>query len=64
MSSFKDDKMDLVIFGHSHLALCEQIGSTLYFNPGSLNVVIKAKFPSYGLISIEEGRIKAEIVRI
>lgn len=64
MSSFKDDKMDVVIFGHSHLALSEQIGPTLYFNPGSPNDVIKAKFFSYGLISIEGKKIKAEIVRI
>src|SRR5277367_4072937 len=34
MSSFKDDKMDVVIFGHSHQALNEQVGTTLYFNPG------------------------------
>jgi uncharacterized protein len=64
MSSFKDDKMDVVIFGHSHQALNEKIGTTLYFNPGSPNDVIKAKFFSYGLITIEEGKIKAEIIRI
>ena len=64
MISFKDDKMDVVIFGHSHHALNEQVGNTLYFNPGSPNDVVKAKFFSYGLISIEEGKIKAEIVKI
>ena len=64
MSLFKDDKMDVVIFGHSHLALCKQVGATLYFNPGSFGAAIKAKFSSYGLIRIEEGKIKAEIVRI
>ena len=61
---FKNDKMDVVIFGHSHQALNEQIGGTLYFNPGSPNDVIKAKFFSYGLISIEAGKIKAEIIKI
>ena len=64
MSSFKDDKMDVVIFGHSHQAFCEQVGATLYFNPGSPNGAVNAKFFSYGLISIEAGKIKAEIVRI
>jgi putative phosphoesterase len=64
MSSFKDDKMDVVIFGHSHQAYNERIGGTLYFNPGSPNDVIKAKFFSYGLIHIEDGKIKAEIVKI
>ena len=64
ISSFKDDKMDVVIFGHSHQAINERVGSTLYFNPGSPNDVIKAKFFSYGLISIEAGKIKAEIVKV
>jgi len=64
MSCFKDDKMDVVIFGHSHQALNERVGKQLYFNPGSPNDVIKAKFFSYGLINIEAGKIKAEIIRI
>ena len=64
ISSFKDDKMDVVIFGHSHQAINEQVGTTLYFNPGSPNDVIKAKFFSYGLISIEAGKIKAEIIKV
>ena len=64
MTSFKDDKIDVVIFGHSHMALNERSGATLYFNPGSPNDVIRAKFFSYGLITIQDGKIKAEIVRI
>jgi len=64
MSSFKDDKMDVVIYGHSHQAQSGQIGTTLYFNPGSPNDVSRAKFLSYGLISIEAGKIKAEIIKI
>jgi uncharacterized protein len=64
MTSFKDDKMDVVIFGHSHQAFNEKIGETLYFNPGSPNDVVKAKFFSYGLLTIEAGKIKAEIIKI
>ena len=64
MSSFKDDKIDVVIFGHSHHALNEKIGTVLCFNPGSPNDVVKAKFFSYGLIIIEAGKIKAEIIKV
>jgi len=64
MSSFKDDKMDVVIFGHSHHALNERVDKQLYFNPGSPNDVTRAKFFSYGLIRIEGGKVKAEIVKI
>ena len=64
MASFKDDKIDVVIFGHSHRAFKEQIGHVLYFNPGSPNDLNRTQFFSYGLISIEAGQIKAEIIRI
>jgi putative phosphoesterase len=64
MMAFKDDKMDVVVFGHTHQALKEQIGATLYFNPGCLNDLSKDKFRSYGLITLGEGKIKAEIVKI
>jgi len=63
MTSFKNDKIDVVIFGHSHQVLNERMGNTLYFNPGSPNDVL-AKFFSYGLIRIEAGKIKAEIIKI
>jgi len=64
MSSFKGDKMDVVVFGHSHRAFNEKIEETLYFNPGSPNDVVKARFFSYGLINIEAGKIKAEIIKL
>jgi len=64
MSSFKDDKIDIVIFGHSHQAYNERVGSTLYFNPGSPNDVVRAKGFTYGLITIEAGKIKAEIIKV
>ncbi len=64
MATFKNDKMDVVIFGHSHQALKEQVGGTLYFNPGSPNDLVRAKFFSYGLITVETGKVKAEIIKI
>jgi predicted phosphodiesterase len=64
MACFKDDKIDVVIFGHSHQALKEQIGLALYFNPGSPNDVTRADFCTYGLITCGYGKIQAEIVKI
>ena len=64
IAAFKDDKVDLVIFGHSHNAIYEKVGPTLYFNPGSPNDSMRTKYFTYGLISIEGKEIKAEIIRI
>ncbi|MBT3820783.1 MAG: metallophosphoesterase family protein [Nitrospinaceae bacterium] len=29
------EEADLVVFGHTHEPLCQQLGNTVYFNPGS-----------------------------
>src|SRR3989338_9651989 len=54
---FKNDKLDVIIFGHSHQPLNEMIGNTLYFNPGSPNDTIFAPFCSYGILEVKDGQI-------
>lgn len=63
-AQFKGQSVHAVIYGHSHQAFNQVIDGVLYFNPGSPNDVIKAKFFSYGLITINGNKIKGEIVRI
>ncbi len=60
---FKDVSVDIVVFGHSHQTLKKEIGGVIYFNPGSPNDVIKAQFPSYGLIEIHDAKIKIKLIR-
>ena len=60
---FKDDKVDIVIFGHSHAPFNEKIGNVLYFNPGSATDKVFAPYNSYGIIEITN-KIDARIVRI
>ncbi len=45
---------DLVIFGHTHIAHMEKIGSITLFNPGTAK-------RSYGVLSINDGEFKLEI---
>lgn len=61
---FKGVPIDVIIFGHSHQALNTTIDDVLFFNPGSPNDVVKARFFSYGVIEIVGGKIKAEIIKI
>jgi len=61
--SFKNDKVDLVIFGHSHKAFNEKRGDILYFNPGSPTDQIFSPFNSYGIIEIND-KIEARIIKI
>ena len=60
---FKNDKVDIVIFGHSHSALNQKKNGVLYFNPGSPTDKIFAPFNSFGIIEINGG-IKAQIVKL
>lgn len=60
---FAQDKVDAVIYGHSHQALNERIDGILYFNPGSPNDVVKAKFFSYGVLTVTGKTVKGEIIK-
>ncbi len=60
---FKNDNVNLIIFGHSHSALNEKRGNIIYFNPGSPTDKTFALHNSYGIIEIND-KIEARIVRI
>ena len=60
---FMTDNVDLVLFGHSHVASIEKIGCISYMNPGSLSGS-RSGPESYGIVTTEEGRLKLNIVRI
>ncbi len=60
---FKDDGVDIVIFGHSHNPLNEKKGKIIFFNPGSPTDDIFAPYKSFGIIEISD-KIVAEIVKL
>ena len=57
------DKMDAILYGHSHVPKSEVKDGTLLFNPGSATGVFPAPYKSYGILTIDED-IEAEIVRL
>ncbi|MBU1869711.1 MAG: metallophosphoesterase [Candidatus Omnitrophica bacterium] len=61
--SFKNDKVDVIIFGHSHAPVNEKKQDILFFNPGSATDKIFAKFNSFGILEINDG-ITAKIIKI
>ena len=51
-----EQQADIVLFGHTHVAYCEQLEDGLWvMNPG-------ASRKSYGLIEIEDGQISCRIL--
>ncbi|MDD5737529.1 MAG: metallophosphoesterase family protein [Candidatus Omnitrophica bacterium] len=60
---FRKDKVDCIVFGHSHHAVNETRDGVIFLNPGSPTDKIFAKFNSYGIIKVSR-RIEAEIVKL
>ena len=62
-SVFKDDNVDVIIFGHSHNGVNEKREGVLFFNPGSATDKVFAEYNSYGIIEIND-EIEAKIIKI
>lgn len=50
--TFRDESPDAVVFGHTHEPLCDWVGNTLFFNPGSCTRPRRGAVPSFGMIEI------------
>jgi len=53
---FDGDQVDVIVYGHAHRAQNEVIDGVLFFNPG-------AATESFGILTIDDGVVKGEIVR-
>ena len=59
----KEENCDAVLFGHTHKSFNETIDGILVFNPGSTSKPRGDK-KSYGVIEIEDGKMKAAVCPI
>jgi len=62
-AAFKNDKPDIVVFGHSHSPFNQTVCGTLYFNPGSPTDKVFSSHNSYGIINIGD-KIEARIIKL
>ena len=60
---FGSQRLDLIIFGHSHQAETTTVEGVIYFNPGSATDTVYAPYKSFGIIEIGD-TIKTEIVKL
>ena len=60
---FKNDKVDIVIFGHSHSGLNQEKDGVIFFNPGSPTDKIYAKDNTYGMIELN-GKIELKLIKL
>jgi putative phosphoesterase len=58
------DKVDCIVFGHSHAAINMKKDGILYFNPGSPTDRIFASKNSYGILEVTDKKIEGKIVEL
>ncbi|MGD6818579.1 metallophosphoesterase family protein [Metabacillus sp. 84] len=54
LNAFGNEKLDSLIFGHSHIPISKQQDGVLLFNPGSPTDKRRQALFSYGIIRLEE----------
>ena len=58
------EKIDCLVFGHSHQPMNEYRNGVLLFNPGSPTDKRYAPYKSYGILEVNENGIKGEIFSV
>jgi putative phosphoesterase len=61
---FADLSVDCLVFGHSHVPLCQQEDGLLLFNPGSATDRRGQPHCSIGLLEVEDGAIRGRIIML
>ena len=59
---YLDAGADAVVYGHSHSAFNEQRGGLTFFNPGAAGKRRFKVVPSIGLLELEPGQVKGQIL--
>jgi len=62
LQAFRNDQVDVILFGHSHVPLVRQEGDVLLFNPGSPTSKRTQPRHSFGIWEIKDGRLRTKHV--
>ena len=62
MATYTGAGVDVVVFGHSHIALQARRGEVLFFNPGAAGKRRFKVIPSIGFLEVEAAGVRGTIV--
>jgi len=60
---FKNEGVDIIIFGHAHFSVNEKVDGILFFNPGSATDKVLTPYNSYGIIEVND-KIEAQVIKL
>jgi uncharacterized protein len=61
LARFKKEKVDAILYGHTHVIRNEKVNNILFFNPGSACALWPAPWKTYGILKVGE-KVTGEIV--
>ncbi|MBI5250871.1 MAG: metallophosphoesterase family protein [Desulfomonile tiedjei] len=64
IEKFADEKLDLIVYGHSHVPLWTRLSNVYLFNPGSASQNRYSDQATVGLIDITNDTISAKILTL
>lgn len=64
LQEFKDEKPDVIVFGHTHQPEKAVLNNILFLNPGSPTDKVFTSVNSIAILKIENGKADAEIIMI
>ena len=62
LAKYTNDGIEVVVYGHSHIAFQGHRGGVLFFNPGAAGKRRFKVVPSIGLLELEAGRVQGRIL--
>ncbi len=64
MDVFVDEKVDVIVFGHSHCPCDRVIDGIRMINPGAVSGNIPGKNGSWGILTVEGNRVEWRLIEI
>ena len=64
LDAFREDRVQAVVFGHSHQPYNQRIGNVLLFNPGSPTDARSAPYRTFGKLSLKGDVISGKIIKL
>ena len=64
VKTYLDASVDVVVFGHSHIAVQRSLGPVLFFNPGAAGKRRFKLIPSIGTLALEDDWVRGSIIEL
>lgn len=62
VEAFRGQRLDVIVYGHSHIPVLKRIGKTMILNPGSPTDKRRQPQYSFAIMRIVDGKVDAQLI--